>query len=243
MSSFRILDSVIYNWIPGKCPWALLLVNFLPELDTDPGVWLHLVEFHICPLSFACHGSCRSFRIPDYMYHTAEIHMCPWMELLLVDLEGASGSQNHYIYSWIPPDLSMELCLQILHEETQDPRLHTWTLNPRTQFIPQCAGASQLVDFALGVSGLTSMITCPNSQTEYYLPAAFELWNPIVETLVNLDSALHHGFSSSPEFKSIFIMLSRTLIKLPGSNQKIFPYCLWHSHLLPRHGSQQLPHS
>ncbi len=78
---------------------------------------------------------------------------------LLVDLEGASGSQNHYIYSWIPHDLSMQLCLQILHEEIQDPKLHTWTLNPRTQFIPQCAGALQLVDIALGVSGLTSMIT------------------------------------------------------------------------------------
>ncbi len=139
-------------------------------------------------------------------------------------------SQNHYIYRWIPPDLSMELCLQILHEEIQDPRLHTWTLNPRTQFIPQHAGALQLVDFALGVSGLTSMITCPNSQTEY-LPAAFELWNPKVETLVNLDSALHHGSSSSPEFKSIFIMLSRTLMKLPGSNQKIFPIPNW-SHLV-----------
>ncbi|CAM6020328.1 unnamed protein product [Sphagnum balticum] len=68
------------------------------------------------------------------LHHTAEIHMCPWMELFLVDLEGASGSQNHYI-----------------------------------------AGTLQLVDLAPEVSGLTSMITCPNSQTEYYLPAAFEL--------------------------------------------------------------------
>jgi hypothetical protein len=41
------------------------------------------------------------------MYHTAEIHMCPWMELLLVDLEGASDpriitstGEFHLICPW-----------------------------------------------------------------------------------------------------------------------------------------------
>jgi hypothetical protein len=48
-------------------------------------------------------------------------------------------------------------------------------MNPKLWNLIHSNLTLQLVDLALGVSGLTSMITCPNSQTENYLPAAFEL--------------------------------------------------------------------